>query len=179
MIFHARSRQRPFHYGLFPLETLPRDDNVTDVESTEPPKSAPARNGDYGYLAHVADHYRKVFARFVDDEVAPGRAPVPDDLDRRAADIKGNAYFMDAAQVGICRIPENTWLIDAEKSSDSYAIVLLVEDGKIPDKGNLAHDWVASSVRAVSDMRAAEIAVVVAGHIRHMGFFGAAPHPGP
>ena len=175
MIFHARSRNRPFHYGLFPLETLPRDDAVSAVESGAPPKSAPERTSNGADLAHVADNYRSILAQFVVDEVAPDRAPVPDDLHRRAADIKGNAYFMDASQVGICRIPDNAWLIGAEKTPDSYAIVLLVEDGKVPDKDNLAHDWVASSVRAATDMRAAEIAVVVAGHIRHMGFT-ARPH---
>ena len=175
MIFHARSKNRPFHYGLFPLETLPRDDGVTAVESGAPPRSAPDRVTNGADLAHVADNYRSILAQFVNDEVAPERAPVPDDLDRRAADIKGNAYFMDASQVGICRIPDNAWLIDAEKGAQSHAIVLLVEDGKVPDKDNLAHGWVALSIRAVTDMRAAEIAVVVSGHIRHMGF-EARPH---
>ena len=175
MIFHAPSKNRPFHYGLFPLETLPRDDDVIAVESVAPPKPAPARKSNGGDLAHVADNYRSILAQFVDDEVAPGQAPVPDDLERRAADIKGNAYFMDASQVGICRIPDNAWLIGAEKRPYSHAIVLLVEDGKIPDDDNLAHDWVAPSVRATTDMRAAEIAVVVSGHIRHMGF-SARPH---
>ena len=170
MIFHARSRHRPFHYGQFPLETLPRDDGVAAVESAAPRRSAPERKSNGGDLAGVADKYRSLLARFVTDEVAPRRAPVPDDPDRRAADIKGNAYFMDASQVGICRIPDNAWLIGAEKDANSHAIVLLVEDGKIPDKDNLAHDWVNSSVRAATDMRAAEIAVVVSGHIRHMGF---------
>ena len=175
MIFHARSRNRPFHYGLFPLESLPGDDEVIAVESVAPPRSTPARSSNGGDLAHVADNYRSILARFVNDEVAPERAPVPDDLKRRAADIKGNAYFMDASQVGICRIPDNAWLVGAEKTAWSHAIVLLVEDGRIPDKDNLAHDWVSPSIRAVTDMRAAEIAVVVSGHIRHMGF-EARPH---
>ena len=107
MIFYAPSKNRPFHYGLFPLETLPRDDDVIAIESTATPKSAPARKSNGGDLAHVADNYRSILAQFVDDEVAPRKAPVPDDPERRAADIKGNAYFMDASQVGICRIPDN------------------------------------------------------------------------
>ena len=170
MLFHARSRNRPFHYGLFPLDALPRDDTVIASESAAPQRSASARTANGADLAAVADRYRSLFARFVTGEVAPKCAPVPDDLDRRAADIKGLAYFMDASQVGICRIPDNAWLIGADKSSDDYAVVLLVEDGKIPDKDNLAYDWVASSVRAATDMRAAEIAVIVCGHIRQMGF---------
>ena len=175
MIFHARSRHRPFHYGSFPLETLSRDEDVVAVESSAPPRPPRARNPDGGDFARVVDNYRSIFARWVDDEAAPKPAPLPDDLEQRAAEIKGAAYFMDAAQVGICKIPDNAWLIGAEKSADDYAVVLLVEDGRIPEKDNLAYGWVAPAVRAATDMRAAEIAVVVAGHIRHMGF-SARPH---
>ena len=170
MILQARSRNRPYHHGLFPLETLPRDDGVMEVESAAPPRSVPARTRNGSDLARVADIYRSILARFVTEEAAPRQAPVPDNLERRAADIKGLAYFMDAAQAGICRIPDNAWLIGAEKSVDAYAVVLLVEDGKLPDRDNLAYGWVAPAVRASTDMRAGEIAVVVSGHIRHMGF---------
>ena len=125
----------------------------------------------------MADNYRSILAQFVDDEVAPRKAPVPDDPERRAADIKGNAYFMDASQVGICRIPDNAWLIGAEKSPWSHAIVLLVEDGKIPDEDNLAHGWVAPSVRTTTDMRAAEMPCRIGAYPPH-GFLRASPHPG-
>jgi len=108
--------------------------------------------------------------QFVNDEVAPGRAPLPEDVERRAADIKGAAYFMDATQVGICRIPENAWLAGSGKGADEYAVVLLIEDGRIPDETNLAHEWVVPAVRPVTEMRAAEIAAVVSGHLRHMGY---------
>ena len=170
MFFHSRSKNRPVHHGLFPLETLPRDDGVIAIESELPPRSPPARAPGQGRLADVANSYRKIFMQFVDDEVAPGRAPLPDDLERRAADIKGAAYFMDAAQVGICRIPGNAWLRGAERNADDYAVVLLVEDGRIPDEANLAHEWVAPAARSITEMRAAEIAAVVSGHIRHMGY---------
>jgi len=170
LFFHSRSKNRPVHYGLFPLETLPRDDGVIAIEGELPPRRPPARAPGQGGLADVANSYRKIFMQFVDDEVAPGQAPLPDDLERRSADIKGAAYFMDAAQVGICRIPDNAWLRGAERSTDDYAVVLLVEDGKIPDKANLAHEWVAPAARPITEMRAAEIAAVVSGHIRHMGY---------
>ncbi len=170
MIFQSRSKNRPFHYGSFPLETLPRDDGVVSIESAAPPRSPPDRALGHGRLADVSNKYRQIFAQLVDGEVAPGRAPLPEDLERRAVDIKGMAYFMDAAQVGICRIPENAWLRGAERNEDDHAVVLLVEDGKVPDEDNLAHEWVASAIRATTEMRASEIAAVVSGHIRHMGF---------
>ena len=155
---------------MFPLESLPRDENIIASESSRPPRQSTARDPDRSDLAGVVNHYRSIFAQFANDDVAPKPAPVPDDLDRRAADIKGAAYFMDAAQVGICRIPDNAWLDGAERSADDHAVVMLVEDGKVPDEDNLAHGWVAPAVRATTDMRAVEIAAVVSGHIRHMGF---------
>ncbi len=95
---------------------------------------------------------------------------MPDSLERRAQDVKGAAYFMDASQVGTCRIPETAWLEGVEKSSLDYAVVLLVEYGKVPDADNLAHDWVEPAVGAAADVRAAEVAAVVSGHIRAMGY---------
>ena len=170
MIVYPNSKNRPFHLGLFPLETLARDDSVVAQESARPPLTAatPPAGAD-GLLRDAVDRYREIYARFIDGDIAPGRAPLPDDLEPRGADIKGAAYFMDASQVGICRIPDNAWLTGAERSDHGYAIVLMVEDGKVPEPDNLAHEWVVPAVRATSDMRAAEIAAVVAGHIRAMG----------
>ena len=116
------------------------------------------------------DRYREVYAGFVDGEVAPEIAPLPDDLVLRAADIKGGAYFMDASQVGICRLPVNAWCVDATPLEHDYAVVILVEHGRVPERGNLARDWVEPAVTATAEMRAAELAALVAGHIRQMGF---------
>ena len=165
MIFFSRSRNRPFHLGSFPLETLPNDDSVAAIEAEAPRRAAPVCRADSVPLADVADRYRSVLAQFADGESAPALAPVPDDLERRAADIKGLAYFMDAAQVGICRIPDNAWLDGSERSAHDVAIVLLIEDGKIPDADNLAREWVEPAVRAVSDQ----------AH----GFLGQSAHHGP
>ena len=51
-----------------------------------------------------------------------------------------------------------------------YAAVIVVECERVPEPDNLVHDWVAPAVGEVSDMRAAEIAVCLARHIRTMGF---------
>ncbi len=170
MIVYANSKHRPFDLGPFPLETLPRDDAVSATESLRPPVSSLAAIAGDGLLADVLDRYRGIYANFIDGEEASAHAPVPDDLDRRAMDIRGLAYFMDASQVGICRIPENAWLAGAERSAHDHAVVVLVEHGKVPEEDNLAHEWVAPAVRNATDMRAAEIAAVVAGHIRQMGW---------
>jgi reductive dehalogenase len=170
MFIHPRSKDRPFHLGPFPLETLPRDESITDTESTRPRLAPPAPAFHDGPLAAACDKYREIFARFIDGDPAPARAPVPDDPARRAVDIKGGAFFLDAAQVGICRLPANAWLEGAESLSHEYAVVVMVENGRLPEAGNLARDWVEPAAPEAMAMRAAEIATCIAGHIRNMGF---------
>ena len=170
MIFFPKSKNRPFHFGTFPLETLPRDEAVLDAEQQRPPTPTPEQPAANGLLSGALKKYREIYAEFIDGDVARGRAPVPDALARRAQDVKGAAYFMDASQVGICRIPDSAWVAGADQTSLDYAIVLLVEHGKIPDADNLAQEWVASAVPAASELRAAEVAAVVSGHIRQMGY---------
>ncbi len=175
MLVYPRSKNRHFHLGPFPLEALPRDDSVIAAESDRPPTQPPKSEREDGLLVVASDRYSEIYGKFADGEPAPAKAPVPDDLNRRAVDLKGAAYFMDASQVGICRIPDNAWLADAERvahdhTPHDHAIVILVEHGRVPDAGNLARDWVAPSVHPTSNMRAAEIAGLVAGHIRTMGW---------
>ncbi len=170
MIIHRRARNRPFHLGPFPLEALPRDESVLAKEAGSPPTPGDGAMPSDTPLARIADRYRGIFAKFAEGEIARARAPVPGDLERRVADIKGGAYFMDASQTGICRIPDNGWLSGGGRPPHDFAIVILVEHARIPETDNLAHDWTADSLRAVMAMRAAEIAICVAGHIRAMGY---------
>jgi hypothetical protein len=111
-------------------------------------------------------------------ETAKQPAPVPDDLGRRAADVKGCGYFMNASQIGICRIPDNAWCVGATKDAHAYAVVILVEYGRVPEVGNLARDWIAPAEHEAAEMRATEIAVCLARHIRAMGFAARADVPG-
>ena len=170
MLIHPRGKDRLYHLGPFPLETLKTDDGVAAREAALPPLSAPPASAPDGPLARAAEHYRALFAKFADGPVAPKPAPVPDDLARRAADIKGAAYFLDAAQAGICRIPPNAWYAGADRPAHEFAVVIMVERPRLPEPDNLARDWIAPARATIADMRAAEIAVCVAGHIRAMGF---------
>ena len=172
MLLHPRSKDRPFHFGPFPLESLPRDQGVIEVESSRPanaagPSTTPFSND---ALARVCDHYREVYSTFAEGTPAPDKAPVPADLERRSVDIKGAAYFMDASCAGICRIPQNTWTIGSTKPPHDFALVILVEHPRRVEAGNLAYEWTNSAVTATADMRACEIACCIAEYIRHMGF---------
>jgi hypothetical protein len=94
--------------------------------------------------------------RVVAQEGARPIAPVLTDLARRAVDLKGYAYFMNASLAGICRVPENAWLAGVDAPDHGFVIVILVEHERVPEPENLAHDWVGPAVGEVADMRAAE-----------------------
>ena len=170
MLIHPRSKNRPYHLGPFPLEMLRIDDDVAAREAARPPRAASSTVAAEGPLGQAADHYREIFAKFADGPVAPKQAPVPNDLARRSVDVKGAAYFLDASQVGICEIPDNAWLTGADRPPHRYAAVFLVERPRLPEPDNAARDWVEPAAGAIADMRAAEVAACVAGHIRAMGF---------
>ena len=171
MIWKAASEDRAYELGRFPLEVLPRDRRLIAVEAATPPRPAPAvappPTGPYGKAVR---RYHDLFAERRDGDVAARPAPLPDDPERRAVDVKGGGYFLNASQIGICRIPENAWFAATEAAAHDHAIVIAVEHGRLPEPGNPARAWVEDDIAGTAAMRAGEIAVCLAGHIRQMGF---------
>ncbi len=178
MLLFPRSKNRPFHFGPFPLETLERDSALYKSEAARAPQAqqAPARS--QHILGKAAEGYLDLYSGFKTGDVAPLQAPVPDALGPRAADLKGAAYFLDISMAGICEIPENAWLDRSGKSPHSHAVVLLLEYPQLPEEENLAADWLSGSIDAVNSLRIAEIAACIAGHVRNMGFEAAVHLPG-
>ncbi len=170
MLIHPRSKDRPFHLGPYPMEALPRDDRVLERERLSPPQWPAVQTPSEGLLARAADRYREIFARFAAGPAAPARAPLPEALAPRVADIKGGAHFMDASMVGICRLPDSAWLSDTPEAGHDFAVVILVEHARAPEPDNPAHGWTRNALAAIAEMRAAEIVAVLAGHLRCMGF---------
>lgn len=41
MFLHPRNKDRPFHFGSFPLGTLPRDARVIEAEAKRPARAGP------------------------------------------------------------------------------------------------------------------------------------------
>ncbi len=172
MLLHPRSKDRPFHLGPFPLESLPRDENVFAAEAKRmavTPAPRPIRRSD-DVLTRAVDHYREIFAKFTEGVPANAKAPVPDDLERRSADIKGGAYFLDASGAGICRIPENAWRDGGATLPHAFAVVIMVGHPRLPEANNLAYEWARTAIVPTAGMRACEIACCLAEYIRHMGF---------
>jgi ferredoxin len=170
MFFHSRSKNRPYHLGNFPLETLPRDDAIIAREAGLPRASRPKHAASKTLFGIAVRRYHDLFAELSDGDPAPAKAPVPDDLERRMIDIKGSAYFMNADQAGICKIPDNAWLKGTKRLSHDHAVVIAVEYGRLPEADNPAHGWVDGEVGGAARMRAVEIATLIARQIRVMGF---------
>jgi len=175
MFFTTKGARRPYHLGSYPLESLPCDDRVIALEAARPPVRAPRYlDPADGPLAYSLRGYLDIFIDTAMKQPAAARAPVPDDLHRRMVDVKGYGYFMNADQIGICRIPDNAWCTDGGALDHSLAIVLLLAHGRIPEAGNPARDWIAPALGEAADARIGGIAVCLSGHIQQMGFSAAA-----
>ena len=160
-------RDRPFHLGPLALEALARapscDENTTAALPSDhrPPGEAA--------VAHVFDEYFALFRSHLNGPVATARAPIPDDPALRSANLKASAYFLDASIVGGCCLEAADWLAEPV-SEHTHALVMLVEFGREPRPGDFGEAWIAGSNAARTDLRATELAAVLSGYLRRMGF---------
>ena len=138
MLLHAPNETRPYQLGPLPMEVLPRDEAVLARETARPalvaePGVAPGGSP----FAVAVERYRALFATLADGETAPAKAPLPNNPERLATDIKGGGYFLNASQIAVCAIPPNAWLTEAEPLPHGTAIVVIVEHGR---------DWARQSL---------------------------------
>ncbi len=165
------NKNRPFHYGYYPLERLARDEQIGVAERQAArhtrPDAAPITDSSY---ARAVQKYHEIFKEFCRGEPAPAKAPVPNDLQRRMIDIKGAGYFLDASQIGICALSPSCWYEGVQAEQHSHAVVIMAEYGRLPEADNLARKWLQGAIHATAEMRAFEVAVGLANHIRAMGF---------
>ena len=113
-----------------------------------------------------------VFAEARHAAVAAGRASMPSP--QAAADnVKGYCHFLDADLVGACELPGGAWLGD-RAPGHTHAISILVAHRRPIRPGEPGHDWIAGAEQAVSDMRAMEIATVVARYLGTLGYAASA-----
>jgi ferredoxin len=160
------NRDRPFDLGRLPAELLPRDLSAPIVEARQPADVAAAGPES---IAAALPEYRELFAKYLDGEVARSRAPVPGDLLRRAQNLKASAYFLDVTLAGTCRIEDADWVAKAHPPH-THAFVFLVEFGRETKTGEPGDAWIRGTNAARTDLRCAEVAVVMSGYIRALGW---------
>jgi len=169
MLLRDGGHKRGVELGPYPLEALQKDPRALEVLAAEVSSLAPAQRDEIAAaartpLAVAARHYAEIFASCSNEAPAP-RAPVPDDLRRRAQEIKGAGYYLDAGHVGICSLPPG-----ARVHQHTHAVCIWVEYGRTIEPDNLASSWLAGAEHDIAQMRALEIGVSIVGHIRALGF---------
>ncbi|NKB99118.1 MAG: Fe-S protein [Pseudomonadales bacterium] len=158
---HARGVE----LGPYPLEALGQGAEFAIRERVAPRQTPHAP--DDSTLAQTASWYANLFLDCAQQESAPESEGSTDPV-IRAKEVKGAAYYLDAAHVGICRIPD--FATDDAHFVGRYATVILVAYGRDIGTQNLAHEWIDGASHAIAQMRGHEIGVSVMGHIRALGF---------
>ncbi|MBI36129.1 MAG: Fe-S protein [Alphaproteobacteria bacterium] len=172
MLFTSKNKDRPFHWGPYALERLPHDEQVIQTEAarSQLPRQQRQFSDPTNLLGKALSKYHGIFRKTGHVDPLPEKAPVPDDLKRRSQDIKGGGYFLDASGIGICRIPNNVWLMNEKKYDHNHAVVIIVAHGRTPEVNNLAYSWIRGVENVAGELRAFEISLALAEHIQWMGF---------
>jgi ferredoxin len=160
------NRARPYDLGILPTELLARDACAAISDSAQP---ADARAPGADSITPAVQEYHSFCAGFLDGETAPARAPIPDDLLVRARNLKASAYFLDATLAGVCAIDSSDWMV-AGHPDHTHAFVYLIEFGREPKRGDPGENWISGTNAARTDLRCAELAVVLAGYVRGLGW---------
>ncbi len=160
------NKDRPFHLGSLALERLVRDPKAPILAGVMPSDSAEAGKD---ALSQVILEYKELFSKFLDGGVATGRAPVPEGPEARANNLKASAYFLDAVIAGCCEISLDDWTT-AENPGHRHAFVFVIEFGREPKPGEPGDLWIRGTNVARTDLRAAELAVVLSGYVRWLGY---------
>lgn len=163
-------RRRPVHAGPYPAERLARLDSPAPIDLATLPRLGGRTAGlAPDAVAHAIERYFALFRDTRDGFVAPAPAPVPDALEERANNLKAAAYFLDASLVGTCAIPAEAWTADPPLPHD-HAIVIAVEFGRGPAPGGPGEAWIRGTQPERAHLRAAEVAVCIAGYVRNLGY---------
>ena len=159
------NRARHFDMGDLPTELLSRDAFALEIKADSPKDQYPAGPDS---LNDALSTYQTLFEQYLDGETANACAPLPENLSVRSKNLKASAYFLDATLAGVCTIAPADFLSDVPKHT--HALIILVEFSREPKSGDPGANWLHGSNRARTDARATEVAVVLAGYVRALGY---------
>ncbi|MGE4011402.1 MAG: 4Fe-4S dicluster domain-containing protein, partial [Alphaproteobacteria bacterium] len=192
-----RRLRRPSHLSRYKMEKIARVERPTtlilDDEVPRVPNRAAfferALRGDLGDkaqrerarfatkhpFAHAMVPLMRAMVPLQDGPVADQVDPACDDPARNAKAIKSLSYFLGADLTGICRAKEYTWHSHREdgrpiEPAHASAIVLLIDQGFETMEGASGDDWISGAQSMRGYLRGAEIAGLMAAHIRALGF---------
>lgn len=194
-------RHRPLHLGRYPMEKIKRQSTPTTYISGDVPRMPKRANfftralrGDLGPKpqAERARFATKTPSSFSytplirgmvplqTGEAAAEKAPDTSNAASNADGVKAIAHALGGDMTGICAIPDYAWYSHHEDGEEivpyhTNAIVILVDQGFETMEGASGDDWISGAQSMRAYMRGAEIAGVLADHIRRLGY-GARSH---
>ena len=202
MKFFSR-RKRPQHLGTYPMEKIKRVDTPTTLIIEEEIKRVPRRadgfvradHGDFGKKQKEARERTGSSTRMGakvplngafgenimplmkqhDGDIAKEKAPVPNDPEILANNIKSLGYFLDADVIGICEAKPYAWYSHDKEGNEikvahKYAIVMLIDQGYYTNDASTGDDWISGSQSYRAYLRGAEIGNIMAAYIRNLGY---------
>ena len=195
-----RGEHRPLHKGPYPMERIKRVDEPTtliiDDEVPRVPQRASffdrPKHGDLGpkfeadrkvfaFKTPTAQSYLSMIGSMVPHQngpVAETTTPGTDDPHKNSEAVKALGYFLGGDMVGICEAPEYAWYSHDANGAEitpyhRNAIVILLDQGYETMEGASGDDWISGAQSMRSYMRGAEIAGVIAEHLRSLGWSAA------
>ena len=193
---------RPLHMGRYPMERIKRVEEATTLILPDEIERVPVRaggfpraaNGDMGpkfeadvkvfaFKTPQAQSYVQQIAAMVpyqDGETADTPAPRTSDPDHNANALKALAHHLGGDMVGVCEVPSYAWYSHRGDGSviepdHKNAVVILLDQGYETMEGASGDDWVSGAQSMRAYMRGAQIAGIMAEHIRSLGY-GARSH---
>jgi len=159
------NRSRHFDMGDLPTELLERDAQALEIKAVSPKDLYPAGPNS---LNDALLTYQTLFEQYLDGDKANACAPLPENLSVRSKNLKASAHFLDATLAGVCALEATDFVSDAPKHT--HALMILVEFSREPKSEEPGANWLHGSNKARTDARATEVAVVLAGYIRALGY---------
>jgi ferredoxin len=161
------NRDRPQHLGQYALERLERAAAPAHESGSLPMEPNPASADS---IVESLREYSALFATLCDGATAAQPAPVTTNPVLRSENLKATAYFLDATLVGCCALEERDWVGTTRCPSHTHALVFLIEFAREPAPGEPGSEWIRGTNVARSDVRAAELAAILAGYVRWLGY---------
>lgn len=152
--------------GVLPTELLARQTDAPILPAAMPVDRNP--QGERSIAAAIPE-YRALFARYLTGQTAAAQAPIPADAALRTANLKASAYFLGATLAGACELETTDWH-GADHDAHRFAFVYLIEFGREPKADEPGAPWIRGTNAARTDLFCAELAVVLSGYVRALGW---------
>ena len=151
--------------GDLPTELIARDVSAPELKAASPKDRYSAGPNS---LNDALATYQTLFEHYLEGERANARAPLPEDLSVRSKNLKASAYFLDATLAGVCAVDSIDFVTNAPEHT--HALIFLIEFSREPKSDEPGASWIHGSNKARTDARASEVAVVLAGYVRALGY---------